>query len=571
EHLDLLAYHYERSPNDPKAIAYLARAAARAASLFANADAVQQYQAALARAARPAVTSPLPPASLAGGLGDVYAQMAEFDAALDQYAQARADLTDTDLALAEIDLRRADVLVRATRFDEAMAVIERTEARIQASGQADARPARVILAQLANLRSLKDYRQGAMQQALGWAEQGLRHIDHISNEHPQVATTRIRLYQSLVAAAASLRDHRRAQQTLNRALRLIRRYPHPVVEGELQLRRGTLALTQNKLARAVRLFRNALPLIEATGTRDRVGALLMPAGQTLVLRGKLQEAQVVLERGVAIGEETGSTFLISANLQLLGWLHATAGNWEAAQALLRRGKELARQHDLRDRLVSFILFEGWIAMYQGNYAESDALFAQALDLGQRYGLSDQIIECHYDLAYSALMRGQLDLALAYREEPSFTVVTVNSYSDAIHLLSLIEWWAMLVLKGAAAPGSAEAAQIMAASENALLFLRRHGNRHTLTFGYRVHAMLAYSMGRFDEAWAAADRGVRLARKVGRVPEVARSLLWRGTTQLSREGGSQQALRDIREAVAIFARLGAQPEFEEASLLLHAAG
>jgi class 3 adenylate cyclase/predicted ATPase len=569
DHLDLLAYHYARSPNDPKAIVYLARNAARAAGLFANDDAVHQYRAALERAAKPAVDSPLPRSELARGLGDVYAQMAEFDQALEQYAQARAALADAALERAQLDLSRADVLVRATRFDAALDVIAQTEADVQAASSGVAWMGRVVLAQLANLRSIKEFRQGDMKQALAWAEQGLHQIETLPNDAEHVATTRIRLSQSLVAAAAMVGDHQRAQKVLKSALRLIRRHPNPVVEGELQLRKAVLSMNRGRLALAVRQFRQALPLIEATGTRDRVGQLLIGGGRTLTLRGEFQEARAWFQRAVQLGEATGATFLVSAGLHLLGWLDMMTGEWEAALSHLRSGKELAVQHDLRDRLASLMIFESQIYMYRGDYGACDALFGQALELALQHKLDDQLLQCHHNMAFSALMQDQMEIALSYRKDRRFTADPVQSFEEALDLLSSAEWWAMIALAGAAEILPEEAELVAATSWNSVVFLRQHGYRYSLPFAYRVHAMVAYTLGDLEDGWNAASQGVRIGRSIGRVPELARSLVWRARAELARAPGSGQATRDLGEAAQYFEQLGARPELAEISRLLAA--
>ena len=98
--------------------------------------------------------------------------MAAFDPALAQYEQARAVLDGAVLDGAVLDLRRVDVLVRATRFDDAIAEIEEAEIAVEQGGAADSLAGRVILAQLATLRSTKEFRQGAHQQAVNCQGRG---------------------------------------------------------------------------------------------------------------------------------------------------------------------------------------------------------------------------------------------------------------------------------------------------------------------------------------------------------------------------------------------------------------
>jgi tetratricopeptide (TPR) repeat protein len=441
-----------------------------------------------------------------------------------------------------------------------MAVIDATEAAIQ--GAEPSRHGRVLLAQLATLRSTKEFRQGEYQQALQWAEHGLHQIEAMRNEDPHVASTRIRLYQAVVTAAAMLGDHQRAQKVLNAALRLIQRYPNPVIEGELKLRRALLAMSAGKLAQAVRLFRQALPLIEATGTRDRVAYLLIPGGQTLTLRGQLEEAQQWLERGTRLGEEIDSTFLISSGLHLLGWLRLGTGEWDTAIACLQRGGQLAAQHELRDRLAMFMTFEGEICMYRGEYQRSEALFGQVMDLAQRYELTTSIITLQHNLAYSALMQGQLDIARTYRHDRTFTLETVQSYGQSLDLLSSAEWWAMLTDASGGQALSAEIGPIATAAKNSLHFLQQHGYRFSLVFAYRINAMLAYQAGQYEDAYRLVNQGIRLAHQIGLEPEAARCAYWRARIIHQQNPGARLILHDLHMAAEIFGRLGAQPELDQ---------
>ncbi|HYF65994.1 MAG TPA: AAA family ATPase, partial [Herpetosiphonaceae bacterium] len=265
QHLDLLAYHYGRSPNDRKALWYLARNAERAARLFANHDAVRDYQAALERAAGLRGELPFPAETLPRGLGDVYAQMAEFDAALERYAQALDLLpAESRLQRAEIHLQRAEVLTRATRFDQAAAEIEQGELLLnQADGPQAQTAARIMLARGAELRARTWMQQANSHKALEAAEQGLRYLEGIPPSHERAVTTRVKLQYALASAIAALRSYDQARRVLRHTLRLLRRVPNPAIEGELNVRWGTAALRHGYPRVAATMLKKAQPLVAA--------------------------------------------------------------------------------------------------------------------------------------------------------------------------------------------------------------------------------------------------------------------------------------------------------------------
>ncbi|HYF64558.1 MAG TPA: hypothetical protein VD886_17160, partial [Herpetosiphonaceae bacterium] len=319
-----------------------------------------------------------------------------------------------------------------------------------------------------------------------------------------------------------------------------------------------------------RLFRQALPLIEATGTRDRLAYLLIPGGQTLALRGQPDEANRWLERGTRLGEEIGSTFLISSGVHLQGWVRLGTGQWDAALACLERGRRLAEEHELRDRLAAFMLFEAEIYIYRGEYERSQALLSHVLDLAQRHELADSITGSQHLLGYSALMQGRLDAALDYQGERSFTAEPVQSFVQALDLLSSAEWWAMVADAGGLGRLAEDMAVVAAAAGNSLRFFQQHGYRFNLPFASRVNAMLAYQAGDYAAAHGFISRGVSLARTIGMEPEVARGLFWRARIRRRQNPGDGRIRGDLRAAAALFRRLRARPELDQALTLLRAA-
>ncbi|HYF66018.1 MAG TPA: hypothetical protein VD886_24525, partial [Herpetosiphonaceae bacterium] len=491
--------------------------------------------------------------------------MAEFDQALDSYDAALAALPERErLERAAIAILEIDVLVRATRFEEAADLIDAVEADLRGLAP-EGRPlppdARVLLARLAELRSLKSQRLADVRQALDWAEHGLAQIARLPAAHPQVAATRTRLYQATAAAAMALNDFSRSRRMLGNAFRLVKRYPHPSIEGELQLRQALLVQRTEQLRPAIRLFRAVLPRLEATGTRDRLSYVLLPGGQALAYHGDYAESEAWLARGVRLGKETGSAFLVCSGLSVLCWLNTHTGDWDAVLRYSEEGKLLAERHELRLWFTRFLACEGEIRFYRGEFAHGNALFNQL----QGYGEEHALVAQRY-LAYGAFMAGELGQALGSMIGTTVESASVASSDQAFDVLGIAEWRVLLMSQGVLPPQ--DDAILEQAVINGLAFWQQHGYRSNLPYGWRIRAMLAWQAGRLGVAQAAIRRGLAVARRIGNVPEQARCLFWRAKIDL-RAGAPQRSRRDLADAARIFAALGAWPEHGKTEALMRA--
>src|SRR5687767_12147987 len=93
EFIDTLAFHYRNGDDDPKAVRWLVRAGQRAQRLYANAEALDYFRGAIARATNDSSAA----AEAHEAIGDVYRVIGRYDDALKAYADALALRPDSDL------------------------------------------------------------------------------------------------------------------------------------------------------------------------------------------------------------------------------------------------------------------------------------------------------------------------------------------------------------------------------------------------------------------------------------------------------------------------------------------
>jgi tetratricopeptide (TPR) repeat protein len=552
-HLDLLAYHYEHSTNDALAVLYLARHAEQLARLFANASAIRQYRAALARVT---ASSSVAPAELWRGLGDVYAQIAEFDQALASYDQALS-LLPADAAAARFALQRRqiDQLVRATRFEAAWAASETARARL---GNFHADPAQLALAeaQLAELSSIICMRQGRYGEAIKWAEQGQQRLAGQRGADPQRAVIRAKLYQALAAPSAMIGRVDLAQQAIGRAVRLIDSQQSPVLASELQLRLAILAMQRTQLRKATKLFARTMTLMEQIGARDRLAYTLLPGGEALMSCGRTAEALSWMERGMQLAAEVGTPFLVCAGHTLLTSLNTILGTWDAALAHCEQGLELARKHELHDRYIDLHVWKIEILLARGQYDQVEMLvnytlsYISAHQLPHKYKFLCRIQAERYRVL------GRAAEATRSMEEHSISFVPqLQSISNALADLGVAEWWALHMAQDPNSQPKLDASEVAERAHAALLFLRDKSVRLFLPYAYRMNGMVALARQQPIHAVQYLTAGLRIARVIQHLPETARLLICLGHV----ENNERISIRRLSTAAALFAQLGAQPE------------
>lgn len=365
EFVDVLAFHYDRSEFDDKAVTWLTKAGDRAKRLFANDEAIQHLSRAAERARRNGGLNDRLPRILVE-LADVQDLVGNYDPALDLYSELRRDTHDVRAWRGF-----ASVLRKRGKYAEALASIEEALLSEALKGE--------------DLLPLK-MEQGwtlAASRRLSEAVEVLRRAleDAARRRDPLVG----QLLLQLARVEAEIGEFEAALEHALRARSIFE---------ELEELRGLAAATRalggayyrlDRFDEAEEVLRRALQLAERVGSVEEVAASLVNLGMVELRRGALDEAIAYDRRAIAevdrIGHQSGRANAYANLAEKL--MHK--GQYEEASAYCDKAIELAREigrplwvGDATETRARILLRQGQIAEAAAKAEEAAAIF---LDIG----------------------------------------------------------------------------------------------------------------------------------------------------------------------------------------------
>jgi len=372
EFTDILAFHFDHSEDDERAIAWLERAGARARGLFANAEAIAHFLRASERARKnPRLAHRLPFVLL--DLADVRVLVGELDDALRLYTEAR-DLGN--------DVRAWRGIARTQRdrgnYAEALKVID---AALDALGPAgtDVLPLKLEQAQTLSV-------QGRFIDAIAVARASLSEAG--DRRDPIVAQLLVRLARSEAVAG----EGEAALGDANEARTISAQYGDVV--GELAAVRliGDSYTRLGRLDEGVAAFREALRLAERIGAVAEAAGGLLNLGWAERRRGRLDEA-IAWDRRAA--EQFDRIRHGSGRATAYGNLAShlvLRGNYDEALEQAERALEIARAIDHTYTIADVFQTIASARMGRGEFTEAAARAEEAAELFVRMGARPQSAE-----------------------------------------------------------------------------------------------------------------------------------------------------------------------------------
>ena len=414
EFIDTLAFHYRHGDDDPKAVTWLVRAGQRAQRLYANAEAVDYFRAAIDRS----VADSDARAGAHEALADVHRLTGRYDEALAAYADAMQIRLEGDVvALARVRRKSGVVQQLRGRADEALATFadvlamlppdasgERVRARLNiadlqfrsgkadlaiehlhtalrdAEGSGDGEASAEALKQLGTIHAYK----GELGQALQYQQRSLAAYVSLgdvlgeANVHNNIGRTERRRSRHAEARAAYERALAIRQRIGDQLGRI---HSHGNI-AEVHFLRGELEDAQRHYQTVMELSRaigyplgvsNALAGLGATNValgraeeaitqlRDAI-AELERAGQRTYIVETLRDltdayvasrsslALAAAERGIDLARELALPQLVAIALQALGSAHLAAGDAGSAAIALEESRALLERGDDRHEL-----------------------------------------------------------------------------------------------------------------------------------------------------------------------------------------------------------------------------
>lgn len=356
EYVEIIAYHYSRTPRHADAALWLERAADRARAVYANELALQYY-----------------------------------NEARDRLQRSGAD----EIALARIDEKHGALLKMVARYVEALEVLERALLTYSSAGEREGELR--VLAQI-----------GRVHIERGTADEGLARLRPVLDGLPSGATPSV--LADLHAAAAHI-YYRVGMYTecvaaAERAEELARAIGDTRVLADAQYRRGwTLLAVLGNHEEGLRVTEGAIPAAENCGDPDILQAAMTATGIGYWAQGDLERAKGYFERTLVVIERMG-------NLMRRGWVVAWCGycafflgDWKQARVLLERAADMYRSVESY-YAASALTWLGQLCLAEGKWEEATHVLEEAALLGERTGNLDVFPLAHGLLAEISLLESR---------------------------------------------------------------------------------------------------------------------------------------------------------------------
>ncbi len=280
----VVADHFRLGGRESEAARYLVIAGDRARNLYANADALAHFRAALA------LGHP-EPAWLHEAVGDLQVLQGDYAAAIASYETAAAlapasGLPELERKLGVIHERRGDYGLAESHFRTAAAAERDSDPSWAAGLEVD--------------RALNEHRRGDVQAALAHARHGLELAEQSGESVPLARAHNV---LGVLASAEGRTDE--ARDELARSLELAERLADPAPRIAALNNLALVARSHGQLDEAIALELRALAACRSYGDRHREAAIHGNLADALREAGRGEEAMEHLKLGVAIFAEVG--------------------------------------------------------------------------------------------------------------------------------------------------------------------------------------------------------------------------------------------------------------------------
>jgi tetratricopeptide (TPR) repeat protein len=468
-----------------------------------------------------------------GALCDAEAAYRELVACLEELGSERA--------LAGAREKLGDMLALQCHYDAALAVLDGAAASYRAAADREG-----LLRVTARLGWVHDSR--------GTAEEGLRRLlavvaeQDLGTPSPGLAL----LLAALAALHTFLSGYGECLAAAERAAAMAR------MLGDDQL----LVHTERVLAWALFFcgrHEEALARIRTTHRLAvRVGAvgdlsdLLQAAAVMCEMRGEFEVGKQMAQEAVSYAEQLGMLATLQVALTRLGVICFFSGAWDQARTHYARALAITVQSDAYH---TALLHAGQLYLAEGSWEQARSYLRRSSDLARRLG--QRIIhadaECH--LAELDILTAKPEAAQA-RLLPLLEQMEMDDSTVITQVLPRLAWAALDL-------GQLDRATTLIS--DALRRQQMYGYRLALLDTLRVQGMICRRQGQDEAAAQALGAGLAVARQIGCPYGEARLLQACGRLHAgARERGP--ARTEIEAALAIFHRLGAQKDIEQAEQL-----
>lgn len=381
EQVEVLAYHFGEAHLPDKAIPYLLEAGDRAASRFANEEAIRFYSQALefleeqgngaehrTRAHR--------------GLGDVLGFVGQYEAAVREYRAAlaleeRKTRPAASRRIAELERRIARTYLRQGNQEEALLWLQKALRELDLDPEA---AMAVERARVYNDLGWLHFRRGDLQEALAWTTRCLSIVEGTDHYNELAAA-----YNRLVGMYFRLGDWEQARDYAERGLRLRQRMGDAYGLALSYTNLGGLAMFMGDWGQALAHNRRSLELKERLGDVPGQRSSCSNLGLIYLLKGDFAQAEHFLQRALELAEETQEQWGLSQTLANLARLDLARGQWERALERLERATHLAEEAGAVEQLVELAALRAQASLALDPAEEAVRRAQEAVETADRTG------------------------------------------------------------------------------------------------------------------------------------------------------------------------------------------
>lgn len=273
--------------------------------------------------------------------------------------------------------------------------------------------------------------------------------------------------------------------------------------------------------------------------------------ESLMRSGEERQALVFLRETAPVLAEGGSRSLYRRAVNMIGVACFALGDLEGANAALSQALDLATHDDDLLMMAQATNNLGTIANLQGRHEHALWQYRLALPMLQRLGETRLLAEGYHNIAIT--FRDVGDLTEADEHERRAIDYAQDAAVPRVAAMGRTGRGEIALRRGD--PKLAEMTARMSIEEFARL-----GDRQNEGDAWRLTGAACGAQVRYDEALAAFERALAIARELGHALVEAEALRDRADVRI-RLGERDLALADARDSLTIFEKLGATTECE----------
>jgi class 3 adenylate cyclase/tetratricopeptide (TPR) repeat protein len=497
EYVDVIAHHFALSPEHAEAARWLERSADRAAAIYANAAAIEQYE----------------------------------------ETRKRQELIGAPAAhRARVDEKLGHILRTVAQYDEALEALERAAEGYRHIGDLEAE--RSTVAEI-----------GRAQRSRGTPDAGIDRITALlDGQAEDVPTSGVaalhvvlaRLYYSVGKYAEQLQAAEKGSELASAA-------NDRRVLAEAEMSRGTALMQMGEAEHALRVFEVAIPVAEEVGHFEALNILLGNTAEIHREAGEFQLSRRYREKSAEVAERMGDPANHAFALVTAGQLALLLGDWDSTRTYLEQAQRVSGSLGTSWYSSYLHIVLGQLATAQGDLEDASAQFGEALRLAGEGGDPQGARLAAFGLAEIDLLQARPREALHHFDG----VVDLSALDEHdITLRGALPPIAWALLECGDAERAASLAQVA---------IKRAVDEHSildLIEAQRVAGMAAARLGRWDDAGSTLQQILGLAREV-RYPYAEARILYEYARMLAARGDLHESTKEMREALVIFQGLGAR--------------